>query len=118
MVDGGTGYDTITLATDASLDSIDFGKLDNIEEIDMSGSGTNAINNLSLNDVLDMTDANNTLAIKGDDGVDSVNTVDTTGWTKTAESDNGLNTTYEYTKDTTSDSITLIVEDQIDNTGM
>lgn len=118
MVDGGVGYDTITVSTDASLDNLDFAKLDNIEEIDMSNSGMNAINNLSLNDVLDMTDTDNTLVIKGDDGVDTVNSVDTTGWTQSAKTDDGTNTTYEYTNDTTSDSITLIVEDQIDNTGM
>ncbi|WP_428739985.1 beta strand repeat-containing protein, partial [Sulfurimonas sp.] len=115
-VDGGAGYDTITLLTNASLDSVDFAQLDNIEEIDMSNSGTNSIDNLSLNDVLDMTDADNTLVIKGDDGVDSLNSVDTTGWTENSKTDDGTNTTYEYTDGT--NTVTLIVEDQIDNTGM
>ena len=62
---------------------------------------------------------NNTLEITGDD--DNVSTVDTTGWNKdTAHTDSdsgdGMNE-YVYTNDSDS-SITLKVDENIDNTGL
>ncbi|MEN4054163.1 Ig-like domain-containing protein, partial [Sulfurimonas sp. NWX79] len=119
LLDGGSGNDTLILNAN---DSIDFGNIDtlnntimNIEKIDLS-QGDHILDNLSLDDVLDMTDTNNTLEITGD-AADQVN-VDTTGWTQESAVDDGTSTTYTYSNDATSDSITLIVDDNIQNTGL
>ncbi len=64
--DGKAGYDTLLLAGD---ENIDFGslsdKISNIEKIEL-GEGTQTVT-LSLEDVLDMTTAENTLRIDGDE---------------------------------------------------
>ena len=73
-----------------------------------------------------MTDSSNTLTITGDGdgnatistGEDNVSAVDTTGWSKSAETDNGTSVTYEYSKDGSGDSITLTIDDNINNTGL
>ena len=114
-IDGGSGTDTVTLQSGISFD---FTKLDNIEKIDLAPNGDHAVTGLTLDDVVDMTDSNNELAISGDAG-DDVSTVTKTGWTKTADNDNGDGThTYDYSKDGSSDSITLTVDDNINNTGL
>ena len=111
-----------TLALDEGV-NLDFNKLDglstldNVNTIDLS-SGDHSIIGLALSDVVDMTDSNNELTIIGDTG-DNVSTIDTAGWTKTTDSNNGDGThTYNYSKDGSSDSITLTINDQIDSTGM
>jgi len=76
-MDGGSGYDVLVLPVDGT--PIDFSNLGNvihnIEAIDL-GHGGNADNhkltNLTLADVIQMTDTDNTLTITGD-GLDSVN---------------------------------------------
>ncbi|WP_193111434.1 beta strand repeat-containing protein [Sulfurimonas paralvinellae] len=120
IVDGGTGFDTVHIDTAITLDTtttLDFSKLDNIEKIDFSTNSHNdTITNLSLDDVLDMTDTNNTLEITGD-SADQVN-VDTSGWTQQSAVDDGTVTTYTYSNDSTSDSVTLIVDDNLQNSGL
>jgi hypothetical protein len=117
-VDGGVGYDTLLISNDIDLDFSDTNleSISNIEKIDLT-SGDHTLTNLSLDDVLDMTDANNTLEITGDDADELLN-VDTTGWTQESVVDDGTSTTYTYSNDTTSDSITLIVDDNIQNSGL
>ena len=120
VINGGSGFDTLVLTNN---DSIDFSALDatsnpiaNIEKIDLT-QGDHTLDNLSLDDVLDMTDTNNTLQITGD-GTDQVN-VDTTGWTQQGTAvDDGTSTTYTYSNDSTSDSVTLVVDDNVQNTGL
>ena len=111
-IDALGGIDTIMLKEDVSLD---FSKLHNIEVIDLSPNGDHTINNLSLDDVLQITDDNNTLSIHGD-ASDSVATVDKTGWSETSQSNSGGVTTHVYSHG--ADSITLKVDDQIDHTGL
>ncbi|MBN2817221.1 MAG: tandem-95 repeat protein, partial [Campylobacterales bacterium] len=111
-IDGEGGYDTVTF----SADTINFDNINNIvnvEALDLTvGDKTVSI---SLDDVLNITDANeHKLTIEGDSG-DTLN-VDTSGWTQDSVVDNGETTTYEYSKG--SDSISLTVDDQIDTTGM
>jgi len=75
-----------------------------------------------------MTDSNNTLEITGDGngdstivaGEDNVSTIDTQGWNKLSETHDGATgtTTYEYSKDGSTDSITLVIDDNINNTGL
>ncbi|WP_345974244.1 Ig-like domain-containing protein [Sulfurimonas sp. HSL3-7] len=124
IVDGGLGSDTITIEADINLDFSDANianHLSNIEQIDLT-SGDHAIVNLSLDDILTMTDSNNTLTITGD-ASDSVAAVDKSGWTQDAinvgNEDNGDGTaTYVYSNDTTSDSITLTIDDNVNNTAL
>ncbi|MDD2790853.1 MAG: VWA domain-containing protein, partial [Sulfurimonas sp.] len=111
-IDAGAGFDTITLAANQNLDTIDFSKLDNIEKIDMT-TGDHTINNLTLNDVLDMTStsSNHTLVIEGD-ALDALN-VDTNGWSQSSVTPNAANgtTTYEYSNGI--DSVSLVVDDNV-----
>ncbi len=128
-VDGGAGYDTLVISNDINLDFSDtnLANIANIEKIDLN-SGDHTLDNLSLDDVLDMTDSNNTLEIIGDGdgdatietGEDNVSTIDTQGWNKLSETHDDTNgtTTYEYSKDGSSDSITLVIDDNINNTGL
>ncbi len=118
-LDGGDGFDTVILDTGINLnfDDATMQSLSNIEKIDMV-DGDHAITNLSLSDVLDMTDPGNTLEITGDDS-DTLD-INTSGWTQQSTVDNGDNTTYNYTtgSDGSGDSISLTVDDEIITTGM
>ena len=60
-IDGLGGDDTLIL----NGATLDFTKVHNIETIDLS-SGKNSISNITLQDVVDMSDDDNTLVIKGD----------------------------------------------------
>ena len=100
--------------------SIDFSNLENLSldaskvtTIDLT-KGEHSLCNLSLNDVLDMTDSNSnhTLTIMGDKG-DSVS-FDTTGWRDTTPvNTHSADSSTEYSYSNGSDSITLKIDDQI-----
>ena len=113
---------TLTLDMGVNLtQDIDFSNLDNIERIDLTQNGEHHLENLSLDDVLDITDESNTLEIVGDANEDTVSSVDTTGWVKDDEhtdsdSGDGLNE-YVYTSDS-GDSLTIKIDENIDNTGL
>ena len=111
-IDGGTGYDTL-LFTAQNIDLANLENISNVESIDL-GNGDKTLS-ISLDDVLTMTDSDNSLVIEGDK-LDTLN-VDTDGWDRGVTTSNSNDTTtFEYTKG--SDSITLTVDDQIDTTGM
>jgi VCBS repeat-containing protein len=112
-------FDIVNLDNDINLDFSDenLDLINDIEMIDMHNESANSIEGLSLDDVLEMTDDNNTLTIMGDD-VDDIN-ITTDGWTQestTSNADTGI-TTYEYSN-ASGQSITLNIEDQIDSTGI
>ena len=90
-LDGGDGFDTITLAIDADLDFSGVSNIANIEKIDLSETGDHQLLNLNAQDVLDMTDADHELFIDGEAG-DRV-TIDSTLFHKTAA--DGSNETME-----------------------
>jgi len=129
IIDMGAGNDTLSFHGSLNLDfsNANIAKITNLETIDLT-SGDHTLSNLSLNDVLHMTDTNNILTIRGDGngdatitaGEDNVSSVDTTGWTVHAGSgvSDGTFTTYSYDSNTSTDSITLKIEDQIDNSGL
>ncbi|MGE3591664.1 MAG: beta strand repeat-containing protein, partial [Arcobacter sp.] len=71
----------LTLNEGINLDFDKIENLSNIEEIDLSSTGANNILNLSLQDVIAMTDSSNTLKIIGNNE-DSVSFTGT-GWSKT-----------------------------------
>ncbi|NOR57376.1 MAG: hypothetical protein GQ474_02520, partial [Sulfurimonas sp.] len=111
-LDGFAGSDTLTISGN---DNIDFTNLTNtvknIESVDLE-TGTHNIT-ISLDNVLDMTDNNNSLDITAITDDNDAIEIDTAGWTGTS-TDNGSETTYTYTKDGSADSITLTVDDTID----
>ena len=114
-IDGGAGIDTLVFVSGES--NIDFTKLDNIEQIDLTQNGAHTLDGLTLDNVLDMTDTNNELTIIGDAG-DAVANLDTTGWTAVDSGDTDFSDGKSYNRDSDSASLTLTVDDQIDTSGM
>ncbi|WP_417500714.1 DUF5801 repeats-in-toxin domain-containing protein [Marinobacter sp.] len=109
-INGFGGEDTVQLRFSDDLGSGDFSKLENIEMIDMKGSGPNQIGDsgagLNIQDVLDITDSRNALKIDGD-GDDFV-FLKNSEWT----TDNTVTSGYvTYTSSDTS--ATLNISDQI-----
>ena len=108
-LDGLDGDDVVQLRFGQDLDSDDYANLSNIEIIDLMPVGQDhALSNLTLADVIDMTDGRNTLEIRGDSG-DSVELVGT--WTSAG---NGGFTTYTQTLDDSS--ATVRIQNDIDVT--
>ena len=100
---GDAGIDTVILlsGTDIDFTALASNRIQNIETIDLSAEGDHKLINLTLQDVIDMTDANHTLTIKGDSG-DEVNIPTTTGTnysvTQTTDAVAGLDVyTYQST---------------------
>ncbi|MFA5622011.1 MAG: VCBS domain-containing protein [Thermovirgaceae bacterium] len=78
--DGGDGTDTLVLRYGEDIDFNTDYDIKNMEILDLASSGYgHTLDNLSVQDVLDITDANNDLWILGDGG-DSVNIVDDGEW--------------------------------------
>jgi len=121
IVDGGEGFDTVHIDTAITLDAtttLDFSKLDNVEKINLStNSNSDTITNLTLDDVLNITDSNNELIITGDSG-DAISNIDTTGWNSVSETHDDIAGTKSYEYSNGFDSITLTIDEQIDTTGM
>jgi len=101
-IDMGEGEDTLSFSG-----SIDFDNIDNVEKIDVTGDGKQKIE-LSLDDVLDMTDDRNELIIVGDANDEVKLDVDTDKWTKTDTNDNDFTDGVTYSNG--DDSITLTVD--------
>lgn len=81
-IDGGAGYDVIKLTLGQDIDFSELGTvIKNIEQIDLSEQGENKLLNISLKDVLNMTDKDNTLRITGS-SEDKVTFKDNDGWKK------------------------------------
>ena len=112
--DDTTGMFTITDNIEVDFNQL-ASRVNGLETINLNDTDAQEVT-ISLSDVLDMTDTGNTLIIEGTSG-DELH-VDATGWTQNSALDNGTSTTYEYSHDGSSDSITLTVDDQIDTTGM
>ncbi len=73
--DGKGGDDTVYLHLDQDIDfDNDTSSLDNVEILDLGPNGDHQVLNLSVSDVLQSTDADNELTIRGDSG-DSVELV-------------------------------------------
>lgn len=109
---------------DKNIDFDNVTNVKNIEVINLTKVDNANLTNLSLDDVLNMTDNRNHLMIVGDN--DTLNHVDTTGWSKVSEIHQNLpldnqghtaaGTTYIYTNG--HDYVALSVNDQIDHTGL
>jgi Ca2+-binding RTX toxin-like protein len=120
MVDGGAGLDTLVLSMNTSInfDSLSSNPVNNIEVIDLAQNGDHQMINISLQDVIDMTDGNNDLYILGD-AADKV-TVDTTTLTKqdgsVREVVNGSEHTFDVYVNASDPTVTLKVEQTITDT--
>jgi len=78
-IDALGGEDTIVMRFNEDLEQDDYANFDNIERLDLTESGSNTLDALRPEDVLEMTDDRNTLSILGDEN----DTVDLgTGWTE------------------------------------
>ncbi|WP_428734478.1 VCBS domain-containing protein [Sulfuricurvum sp.] len=121
LINGGIGIDTLVLAQDANIDftalNTSNNPVHNMEVIDLGEGaalgGNHTLTNLSLQDVIDMTDTNNTLTIKGDGG-DSVNIPTTTGtdYTMTQSSESGLDV-YTYSSSSGDPTVVLKIETDV-----
>ncbi|MCD6319984.1 MAG: hypothetical protein J7M03_04815, partial [Candidatus Desulfofervidaceae bacterium] len=115
MIDGGNDIDMLIIKETGVLD---FSNVENIETIDISGNGIQSLEGISLDDILSMTDENNTITITGD-AVDDVTAVDKSGWSSTSSTANGDGTTtFIYSNDTTADSVSVTIDDNVNNTGL
>ena len=66
IIDGGEGFDALSFSDDISIDFSGLAdNISNIESVDL-GAGAQNITSLSIADVLEMTDTDNTLRIDGD----------------------------------------------------
>ncbi|MGA4495787.1 DUF5801 repeats-in-toxin domain-containing protein [Vreelandella venusta] len=78
-IDALGGDDTIVMRFNEDLEQDDYVNFDNIERLDLTESGSNTLDALRPEDVLEMTDDRNTLSILGDEN-DTVGLG--TGWTE------------------------------------
>ncbi len=116
-VDGGGNTDTLKLAgSDLNLDltQIDNGRIQDIEIIDLTGSGDNTLK-LNLNDLLDISSETNTLRVIGDSG----DKVEATGFNKSTASDvaNGItlgNVTYDVYINTSASTAELWIDQDLE----
>jgi uncharacterized repeat protein (TIGR02059 family) len=69
LADGGSGVDTLSLAGSGIVMTLatERGRLENIEKIDLTGSGNNTLNLTAL-DVVNLSDTSNTLTVDGNAG--------------------------------------------------
>ncbi|MBR9927106.1 MAG: hypothetical protein GYB28_19220, partial [Gammaproteobacteria bacterium] len=66
-IDALGGDDTIVMRFNEDLGQDDYANFDNIERLDLTESGSNTLDTLRPEDVLEMTDDRNTLSILGDE---------------------------------------------------
>jgi hypothetical protein len=111
VLDGGDGLDALLVSGNQDLDFSGIDNIRNMERIDLT-DGDHDITNLSVADVLNMTDNDNLLEILGDVS-DSVEL--TSDWHATSNTfiHNGHTFTEYLSGD---DSVTLLIEDQVNVT--
>ena len=127
-IDAGAGFDTLIVSGDMNLDFSDtnMAQISNIEKIDLT-DGTHEIDGLKLSDVIDITDGDNTLIITGDTA-DTLNSITNdlqmgngaSDWKfdgVTTDDSAGTNT-YMYSTNDGSSTLTLVVDQNIDQSGL
>ncbi|WP_353663128.1 Ig-like domain-containing protein [Hydrogenimonas sp. SS33] len=115
-VDGMHGEDTLVLHENETIDFSnlpDGTHIKNMEKIDLTAFDNHEIKNLTLNDVIEMTDERNTLVIDGDRG-DKVNIPDApAGYDVTHTSEGGYDI-YTYTSTSGGDpTVTLKIDQDV-----
>ncbi len=110
-VDGGGNTDTLKLAgSDLNLDltQIDNGRIQDIEIIDLTGSGDNTLK-LNLNDLLDISSETNMLKVIGDSG----DKVEVTGFNKLTAGSVANGVTYDVYINTSASTAQLWVDQDL-----
>ncbi|WP_300368288.1 Ig-like domain-containing protein, partial [Hydrogenimonas sp.] len=114
-VDGLAGTDTLILHQDESIDfsNLPAGtKVENIEKLDLTVNGNHDIKDLTLDDVIEMTDDDNTLVIEGD-SADSVDVPDApAGYSVTQTSEGGYDV-FTYTGSSGDPTVTLKIDQDV-----
>ncbi|PLY15612.1 MAG: hypothetical protein C0631_06645, partial [Sedimenticola sp.] len=112
VVDGGAGFDTLIVPDNDDLDfsAIANGTIQNIEQIDLI-AGNHDITNLTVADVLDMTDSDNLLEILGD-AADSVS-LSASEWQATGGTVNQGGHQFNEYQDAAG-TVTLLIESTVD----
>ncbi|MFH0709591.1 MAG: Ig-like domain-containing protein, partial [Pseudomonadota bacterium] len=120
LIDGGKGFDTLLMPFGGNIDfnllNTANNTIKNMEVIDLSANGSHSLTNISLQDVIDMTDGNKDLYILGDVG-DTV-TVDST-LTNTGTSTeivNGASHVFDIYTNSGDPTVTLKIEQVITDT--
>ncbi|MEA3373643.1 MAG: Ig-like domain-containing protein, partial [Campylobacterota bacterium] len=115
LLDGNIGNDSLLLSmnSDLNFDIDTITQIKNIEKIDLSEYGDHRVDNLSVQDVLDITDTNNELFIDGEteDVVTTDGTLKVTG--ETVESNGHVYDVYTDTGSLSDAGLTLNIEQSI-----
>jgi hypothetical protein len=121
-LDGGAGIDTLILSQGSNIDFTAFNAgnmvLNDIEIINLNHNGAHELKNLSLEDVLAITDNNHTLTILGDSG-DKVDFDGGNGWSKSGTSSaviNGTSHTFDHFHNSSDPTVLVKVETAIQDT--
>lgn len=115
VLNAGAGIDTLILGSNIDIDfnAIANDKIQNIEEIDLSKNADHTLDNLSLADLIGLTDGKNDLIIYGDSS-DNVNFKNSDGWTKGSQvSENGK--TFDVYSNSGDSSVSVKVETSIND---
>ncbi len=115
-IDGGTGYDILDLDGEIDLGSI-ASRIDNIEEINLGDNNSNDTIHIDLEDVVAMTDDDNDLVIKGDNG-DTINLDENDGWQRSDTTTNIDGESFTEYTNTNNDTISVFIDNDLDTTGL
>ena len=112
-IDGLTGEDTLMLSKDAGINFSGLAdNIKNMEIVDLSANGNHAIANLSLANVLSLTDNDNDIKFLGDDR-DSVSFANSDGWVKNPGTVTDAGKVFEVYTNTGDPSVEVKVEENI-----
>ena len=98
IIDGGEGNDVLFINESIDFSALIGDKIKNIETISLENGSSEKLSNLTLDDVINMTDGDNTLVIEGESS-DEVDVPDTpAGYNVTVSSEGGYDV-YTYSSD-------------------
>ncbi len=117
-IDGGTGYDKLIIKNPGATINLDniAKHANNFEEINISNSNQKTTVNVTLKDVMDITDSDNVLAITGDSG-DKVSLTGgrSAGWREAASSDHARDGYKTYTNtDDNGNTVFVQIKNEVD----
>ncbi len=113
--DGGLGIDTLILSNTDDLDFSNISNIQNMEIIDLAGADHN-VENLTVADIINMTDNDNVLTVYGDSGDNVSKPIGSTEtWTKesTGVDDGNGHTVDVYSVGDGSNTVTVNIEQDI-----
>ncbi|WP_201353694.1 Ig-like domain-containing protein [Hydrogenimonas urashimensis] len=111
-VDGGSGNDTLFTQENIDFTLLADGQIKNIETIDMQDGKEENLVKLTLEDVIEMTDEDNTLVIDGESG-DKVDVPDAPSGYSVTQSTEGGYDVYTYTSSSGDPTVTLKIDQDV-----